>query len=318
MIAFSGVNARYYKKDAAIAVLDHALRNGFTQSQNVVSELSHDNLGFYYHESNSSVEALEFMYEKHKKVTGKRVRSDNNALFEHVVWLSEHQYVLLEKQYGKERVKRAFLQRLKRYAESVRAEFGFEPLGIDVHMDEGHIDHSGRFVRNIHAHVAFFNYDFIARRAPLRHMMKKGKDKNGKTNSTNPNFEMLQNLVNEQFKGWGFSRGISKSITGREHLRKESFVKNKLESQRHSANKLAKKCIELEKQLKFRDEKLSKTNEAIYQKEKEYKWLTNKVTKLTELKKEMAKAITQKCKAALTSIVSKQIRSTTVNKNKLK
>ena len=305
MSAYSGVKARYYKKEAAIAVLDHAhaLRNGFTQSQNVVPELSHGNLGFYYHESNSSAEALELMYEKHKKVTGKRVRSDNNALFEHVVWLSEHQYVLLEKQYGEERVKRAFLQRLKRYAESVRAEFGFEPMGIDVHMDEGHTDHSGRFVRNIHAHVAFFNYDFSARRAPLRHMMKKGKDKNGKTNSTNPNFEMLQNLVYEQFKGWGFSRGTSKSITGREHLSKEDFVKRKLETLGSSVSHLSKKNTELMQLLQAKELKLSQTNELIKHKKHEFQWLTEQINKLNLLQKQMGKAITQKCRASLVSIL---------------
>lgn len=308
MNAYSGVKARYYKKGAAIAVLDHAhaLRNGFTQSQNVVSELSHENLGFYYHESNSSAEALELMYEKHKQVTGKKVRRDNNALFEHVVWLSEYQYSRLEMRYGQERVKKAFLQRLKRYAESVKAEFGFEPLGIDLHMDEGHIDDSGKFIRNIHAHVSFFNYDFSARRAPLRHMMKKGKDKNGKTHSSNPKFEMLQNLVHEQFKEWGFSRGTAKSITGREHLQKEDFVKAKLKTHKRSVSQLTEKYSELEQQLKVKEEKLSLANEAILQKKQEYKWLTEQVTKLSELKRDMSNAITQGCRAALASILGKQ------------
>ncbi|WP_199527145.1 hypothetical protein [Pseudoalteromonas sp. bablab_jr004] len=308
MKAYSGVKAYYYKKEAAIAVLDHAhaLRNGFTQSQNVVSELSHENLGFYYHESNSSAEAFELMFELHKQVTGKKVRRDNNALFEHVVWLSEHQYSRLEMRFGQERVKKAFLQRLKRYAESVRQEFGFEPLGIDVHMDEGHINDSGKFIRNIHAHVAFFNYDFLARRAPLRHMMKKGRAENGKTNSANPNFEMLQNLVHEQFKGWGFSRGTAKSITGREHLQKEDFVKEKLQAYKLSASQLTEQCGELEQQLKAKEEKLSLANEAILQKKQEYKWLTEQVTKLSELKRDMSKAITQGCRAALASILGKQ------------
>ena len=45
------VRCRYYKHQAAIAVLDHAhhKRNGFTHSQNVNTEFSHHNAGFYFH-----------------------------------------------------------------------------------------------------------------------------------------------------------------------------------------------------------------------------------------------------------------------------
>jgi len=230
MSSYVGVKAYYYKREAALAVLDHAhaLRNGFTRSQNVLTEFTHENTGFYYHEAKSCTQALELMCERHKQVTGRKVRSDNNVLFEHVVWLSDRQYTELEERFGKKRVKAAFLKRLKQYAESVKQEFGFEPLGIDIHMDEGHVDSSsGKFTRNTHAHVQFMNYDFSKRRAPLRHMMKKGKDQQGKTNQLNPKFERLQTLVYEQFKGLGFQRGKSKLVTGREHLTKEQFVKNK-------------------------------------------------------------------------------------------
>lgn len=157
--AYAGGRTAYYKLDRARAVLDHAhaLRSGFTRSQNVHPEFSHLNSGHYYHDASSCAEALELMLEKHKEITGKKVRSDCNVLFEHVVWLSEHQYSLLEKKYGHERVRAAFLARLKVYAESVRQEFGFEPLGVELHLfDEGHYEQGGgQFVRNIHAHVFF-------------------------------------------------------------------------------------------------------------------------------------------------------------------
>jgi len=257
--AFVGMSTRYYKYLSAMAVLDHAhaKRGGFTRSQNVRSEHTSLNCGFYYHDATSCAEALQLMLERHKEVTGKKVRSDCNVLFEHVVWLSENRYRQLEQAHGPERVRDAFLARLQRYAESLRQEFGFEPLGIEIHFDEGHysadiqrnhldeahhsaiiqrnhldeVHHSGderRFIRNIHAHVQFFNYDFSARRAPLRHLMNSGKDPQGRTNALNPHFVRMQDLVAAPFKNLGFERGVSKLITGREHESKESFVIGKL------------------------------------------------------------------------------------------
>lgn len=319
MLPYAGVTTYYHKREPAVAVLDHAhaLRNGFTRSQNVISELSHENIGFYYHHADSCMQALELMCEKHKLVTGKKVRSDNNVLFEHVVWLSEQQYKNLEEQYGKRRVKAAFLKRLKQYAESVKKEFGFEPLGIDLHFDEGHMDNStGKFIRNIHAHVQFMNYDFTKRRAPLRHLMKKGKDHRGRTHQLNPNFELLQTLVYQQFKGLGFHRGKSKLITGREHLTKEKFVKNKLESIKLSTSSLSKRNSELTQKLQDKELELSKANELILQRKKDYKWLTEQISKLSGLKKEMGKAITQKCRTTLASILRKQVLDSGSKKNR--
>ncbi len=257
--AFVGSNTRYYKLPAAMAVLDHAhaKREGFTRSQNVRSEHTSLNCGFYYHDATSCAEVLQLMLERHKKVTGKKVRSDCNVLFEHVVWLSEHRYRQLEQAHGPERVRDAFMARLQRYAESLRQEFGFEPLGIDIHYDEGHystnmqrndldeVHHSAseqRFVRNIHAHVQFFNYDFSARRAPLRHLMNSGTDQQGRTNALNLNFVRMQDLVAAPFKSLGFERGVSKLITGREHESKEAFVIGKL-----LAAKQAKDALEHER-----------------------------------------------------------------------
>ncbi len=250
--AFVGLNSRYYKLPAAMAVLDHAhaQRGGFTRSQNVHSEHTSLNCGFYYHDATSCAEALQLMLDRHKVVTGKKVRSDCNVLFEHVVWLSEHRYRQLEQAYGPERVRDAFLARLQRYAESVRQEFGFEPLGIDIHFDEGHYSaDERRFIRNCHAHVIFFNYDFSARRAPLRHLMNSGRDPQGRTNALNPHFVRMQDLVALPFKNLGFERGVSKLITGREHESKEDFVLSKLLAARQAREALEHERDQLVDQL---------------------------------------------------------------------
>ncbi|AXQ99177.1 hypothetical protein [Pseudoalteromonas piscicida] len=251
------------------------------------------------------MQALELMCEQHKLVTGKKVRSDNNVLFEHVVWLSEQQYKKLEEQYGKKRVKAAFLKRLQLYAESVKRELGFEPLGIDIHMDEGHTDNTGRFIRNIHAHVQFMNYDFSKRRAPLRHMMKKGKDRNGKTHQLNPKFERLQTLDYEQFKGLGFQRGKSKLITGREHLAKELFVKNKQKKLISKVQNLSQQDKELQRTILSLRSETRSLEEQIIQQRSELSWLQKHIEQLKQTHKEMAVAIKSKSQHILRSLLRK-------------
>ncbi len=301
--AFVGCRTFYYKLDAARVVLDHsnALRNGFTRSQNVHSEFSHLNCGHYYHGASSCSEALELVLEKHKQSTGKKVRSDCNVLFEHVVWLSEHQYSKLEQKYGHERVREAFLARLKVYAESVRREFGFEPLGIELHLfDEGHYEpNGGQFVRNIHGHVQFFNYDFKKRVAPLRHLMNNGKDEKGRTNALNPNFVRLQDLVAAPFKNMGFERGESKLVTGREHQTKEQFVLDKLKATQQANEALEQERNELAEQLLLqRAEQMQLAEQIVVQRQEVATW-ASEVQRLKDQFAQLQQLIKQK---ALTAI----------------
>jgi hypothetical protein len=225
------VRTRYYKSNAAIAVLDHAnaLRNGFTRSQNVIPALSGDNVGVYFSDSNSSLEAFEKMCIRYKETTGKKCRSDFNALFEHILIFSADTYDELEKKHGHDRLKNAMLGQTKMYATEIQKRFGFEPLGIDLHLDEGTFDPiTGKTKRNVHAHVQFFNYDFDKKIAPLRHLMRKGKDENGQTHQLNPNFVMMQDIAGDLFSKAGFKRGETRDVTGRKHMEKEAFVRHKL------------------------------------------------------------------------------------------
>jgi hypothetical protein len=152
------VNTKYYKYEQARASLDHSfyLRNGFTCSHNVIESLPKDNTGYCYGNARNGIEALDKMYERYKETTGRSCRSDFNAVFEHVVVFSEEKYTSLEKKYGKEKLKQAMMHQLKAYAEKIKSEFGFEPMSIDLHLDEGREDPStGAVIRNTHAHVFF-------------------------------------------------------------------------------------------------------------------------------------------------------------------
>jgi hypothetical protein len=302
--AYAGVKAYYYKQKAAEAVLDHAhaQRNGFTKSDNVNPALSHNNVGYYYHGANSCAEALRLMCDKHKEVTGKKVRSDNNVLFEHVVFLSEFQVARLEKKYGHEQVKHAMIKRLRHYAEGIKREFGFEPLGIDLHQDEGRVE-DGVFVRNVHAHVQFMNYSFEKRFSPLRHMMKKGKNQDGRTNASNPNFEKLQDLVHQSFANLGFARGEPKSVTGREHLIKEEFVKNKKRELIAQVQTLTKKDKELKSAIQAQHSETKELESQILEQRSELSWLQKHIEQLKQTHKEMTLAIKTKSKHILRNLL---------------
>lgn len=304
--AFAGVKTYYHKQKAAEAVLDHAhaQRNGFTKSANVHPAFSPNNAGYYFHGAKSCAEALRLMCDKHKEVTGKKVRSDNNVLFEHVVFLSEFQVARLEKKYGQENVKQEMLKRLMHYAESVKREFGFEPLGIDLHQDEGRYE-DGVFIRNYHSHVQFINYSFEKRFAPLRHMMKKGKNQDGRTNASNPNFEKLQDLVHQSFANLGFARGEPKNVTGREHLTKEEFVKNKRKELVALVQTLTQKNKELKNTIQSQHSEFKVLQEQITQQRSEYSWLQKHVEQLKQTHKQMTVAIKTKSKHILRSLLRK-------------
>ncbi|AAV81522.1 hypothetical protein [Idiomarina loihiensis] len=304
--AYVSVKSRYYKRDAATAVLDHAnaRRNGFTKSINVHPEYSCDNVGLYPKECNSSAEALERACTQYKLVTGKKVRKDFNLLFEHVVVLTESQYAKLEKTWGKQKAKELVLKQLALYMRKIKAEFGFEPIGVEFHADEGHFQPSKTgeepiFCRNIHAHCHFFNYDFTKKVAPLRHLMKKQKDGRGRTNQLNPNFERMQDIAANLFSPLGFNRGESKNVTGKEHLTKEAFVLKKLHGMEEQIADLTNKNRALEVKLQAKHKKSEILDKKISVQENKSAWLEKHLQKLQTMANELETAIKRRCQSAL-------------------
>lgn len=232
MANFVAVRTRYYKHQKGQGVLDHAHaeRNGFTRSANVHQQFSENNAGWYYHGAESSMDAYHKVYQRHAELKGKKPRSDMNTLFEHVVILSEEQFAELE-EITKEAEEGAdlsalIISRLKMYADKIKEEFGFEPLGIDFHLDEGTKQDDGSIKRNVHAHVMFYNYDFKREKAPLKNLMVKGKNENGKSNDLNPNFARMQDIAAESFEALGFERGVSKGLDNRKHEKKAQWIRS--------------------------------------------------------------------------------------------
>jgi hypothetical protein len=314
--AFVAVKARYYKRDAAIAVLDHSnsLRNGFTRSENIYPLFTTNNASLYPKGLNSGVEALGKACLRYKQVTGKKVRSDFNVLFEHVVILSEAHYSKLEKKIGVEETKRRVMKLLVSYAKNIKREYGFEPIAVQLHLDEGHHDSSGKFIRNIHAHISFFNYDFEKKIAPLRHLMAKGKNEHGRTKKFNENFEKMQDIAAKVFAPLKFKRGVSQSVTGSKHLSKEAFVREKLNNMEVTLNESEQQVLALREQV-TRHKKLSNDlTEEVASLQKRRDWLTIRVDELQRYMLTLEKALKQKCRQALMQINQKASRFFNISK----
>ncbi len=230
---------RTYK--SALAEFDHVLRLGKTNSVNVHDEFSHHNITVAPANCDSPLDAYYKCRDKYKEVNGRSCRNDMNTLFEHVIVLSEEHVTYLEEKLGHEKAKQAIVTCLKTYSLKYADKYGFTRLSESLHLDEGHYDDNGKFVRNVHAHIMFFNYDFKNKKSNLKFLMNKGKDPvTGKTNELNENFVAIQDLAYESFKVLKFSRGKSKLLTLAKYLPKHLFLQKKITDKKSELKNLLK------------------------------------------------------------------------------
>lgn len=240
---------RKYK--SALSELEHVLRTGKTNSVNVFSEFSNNNIIFSPQNTTSPMDAYFKCMDRYKEKVGRKCRKDMNTLFEHVVILSDDHVKYLENRFGKSRVHKKIEQSLIQYSKKFSEEFGFTSLGGTLHLDEGHYDEQGNFKRNVHAHIMFFNYDFKNGESNLRKLFNKGLDsETGKTNELNENFVKIQDLAFECFKNLKFKRGKSKLLTLRDYLTKSEYLKKKINDLKMEYRDVENKVIASKESLK--------------------------------------------------------------------
>ncbi len=202
---------------------------------------------------------------------------------------------------------------LKKYSQQIKDHWGFEVLGLDCHFDEGRYEKNNskesKFIRNIHCHIQFMNYDFSKKIAPLRHMMTKGTNKHGKTNSLNPHFEQIQTIAFETFKCLGFKQGESKNITNKKHLKKEEFIKQKVADLEKRAFELTKQNNSLIEKFNTEKQMFDKVSLEVSTLKSHLDLLSEQIKHLDSLKHEMLEAIEQSSDMALREFMSKKIPS---------
>lgn len=120
------------------------------------------------------------------------------------------------------------------FAKDLQDKYGFTPLQLSLHNDEGHIDENGVVKYNIHGHLTLFNYDFVKERSVLRTLTKQ-------------DWSNMQDMAQNSFQSVGldFQRGISKIITKKEHLERNDYI---LQKQTTKINSLKNDIYDINKQ----------------------------------------------------------------------
>jgi len=218
-------NTKYYKHSNASGELGHVNRMVFEIDENVLPEhlIEHSN---FHHAGvgNPSPNAVydEYMdvYAKAEEHKGKKLQKNATTFIDSVVSLSQaHTDKLINKK-GYDWFRKAATQCITEWQEDVKEKYGYEPVGFNFHMDEGHfkedkMKHQVISSRNYHGHCIFFNYNFSDGTAPHRKMTKK-------------DFSNMQDMLADRFSKMGYIRGISKKLTKKNHLNKDQFIDQKL------------------------------------------------------------------------------------------
>lgn len=240
-------NFKYFKNSKANSAFGHIHRL-FKENKNAFPEYTKNNFGTGdLH--NKYKDIYERVNERKKELKTKRLNEKSNTFVDGIFAFSLEKWEQLEKEFSQDELQKMITERMEKYMIGFKNTFGFEPIGFEMHLDEGHekqIEAKKNnaditLTRNIHAHVSFFNYDFKNDAAPLRNMKKK-------------DWSRCQDLAYECFKDLGFERGISKEITNNQHLEKDAFVKEK---QKILIEELKKK----NKIIKQKDQEIKALNE---------------------------------------------------------
>jgi|TARA_R110002020_G_C16278755_1_gene771662 hypothetical protein len=238
---FVSVNAKYYKNSNASGELGHVNRL-FKENVNSFSEYTKFNFG----SSNNLFEEYKKIHAEREKI-GKKAQKNANTFIDAVMVFSEDQFSHLEEKYGHEKLEKAMKKIMNDYMQEMKKTYGFQPVGFEFHLDEGHGKNSLK--RNIHAHVVFYNYDFETKSSPLRKLKKN-------------DFSVWQDIAHEHFKKAGFTRGLPKEHTNKKHKEKSDFITQKVDDLKNELKEVKKEVLTLknEKLEIFEDMKKSEEN----------------------------------------------------------
>lgn len=238
---FVSVNAKYYKNSNASGELGHINRL-FKINANAFKEYTKFNFG----SSSNLFEEYKKIHAEREKV-GKKAQKNANTFIDAVMVFSEDQFSHLEEKYGHKKLEKAMRKIMDDYMQEMKKTYGFQPVGFEFHLDEGHV--KNEFKRNIHAHVVFYNYDFKTKSSPLRKLKKN-------------DFSVWQDIAHEHFKKAGFTRGLPKKDTEKKHSEKADFLTSKIQNLESESKSLKKEVLTLknEKLEIFEDMKKSEEN----------------------------------------------------------
>jgi len=217
---------------------------------------------------NEFYQEMEAIYKKKKQHLYK---DRGNHIIEQVVSLSHSK---AKEILGYEDGDRLLLEYFKEMAIAVQKEYGFEPIHIDMHLDEGYIKNiknsmgvveGSEVVENIHAHIVFLNYNFSKQKTVLRSLQKQ-------------DFRDMQDLSADIFQDLGFVRGEDKRNSNKTHLKTTAYVEEQqnLENEKYVANQVNFNIEDMEynledlKDIQISKKEVSEELSRLYESKKEY------------------------------------------------
>lgn len=203
MKQYISANIQYFKHNNSIKDIKHIKRD-FFDDKNVYKDKTKNNITY-------NINSYDELRAKHKDTIKKEISKNANTLIDCVVSFSFDQFEKIKND------KAGLTICTKKLVKKIQEEYGFTPISVNFHFDEGHYNEDGKFINNYHAHFLFYNYDFKNKNAPLRNF------RNNKSA-----FSRLQDICQESYQELGFKRGISKKITKKEHLQKKEYLEEKL------------------------------------------------------------------------------------------
>jgi len=208
---FVSFNAKYYKNSNASGEIGHVQR-AFAKNTNQIVEFAKDNFGCGY----NIYDRYKDVFNQVEGIKNKKIQKTANTFMDGVLSFSRDQMMEIMKDPD---WKTSFSDHIEQFMQDVKEKTGMEPLGWEMHMDEGHKDPvTGEYKMNYHAQCIFFNYDFKTNKAPLRDLMgRKGESI----------WSKLQDTAGQRFEDLGFVRGVSADMTKAKHQEKDDFIASK-------------------------------------------------------------------------------------------
>lgn len=221
-------------------------------------------------------------------------KKSENEIIEMVIALSEDQ----AKEYLNNGID--LTKGFDKFALNLQETYGFTPIGLSFHLDEGYVAahddienniKKGDVKYNIHAHLVVLNYDFDRERSVLRNMKKQ-------------DMRDLQDLCEKSFQSVNldFKRGVSKKISGKNHLEKNDFILEKqeknIEFNNTIINNQSQNIQNLNIKLSGLSSDIQKLETIINKKKKDYyvldKYITIKKQEILTMKDDITKVNTIK------------------------
>lgn len=203
---FVAVKSKYFKNSNVNGVLGHVNRV-FKENVNAFAQYTENNFG-----TPDLLGKYNAIQQQVETIKGKKQQKNATTLIDSVLVFSLDRFEELEKELPKEEFEKIFTDKINEYMQDIKKKYGLEPIGFQMHLDEGH--EKNELIRNVHAHLSFYNFDMEKKKAPWRDMKKK-------------DYEELQNMAGNTFESLGFQRGISKQQTKKRGLDKDAFIAEK-------------------------------------------------------------------------------------------